>query len=141
MKIVFTELDRGWILTIPVVPSDFSWSNTRKRNVYEAILQDVDDVGNKGLREFNISSFAPDKGSIQGKKYAFQKTATPGRAVIKALEFWVDNKTALRMVVTAKDGRTLLNVIVKMTGITMNLDRVGDYVYSLDIAEHVPLYT
>lgn len=140
MKIIFTELERQWILTLPVTPSEFEWAKSRKVETYEAILQDVDDVGNYDLKSYTIDSFAPDMGNVQGKKYSFQNTATPGREVIRILNEWLDQKTALRMVVTGKDGRTLENVIVKITSLNLRLDRVSDYVYTMQLTEHVPLY-
>ncbi|MER1957930.1 MAG: hypothetical protein ABS942_11145 [Solibacillus sp.] len=140
MKIVFSELDRKLVLTLPVTPSDFEWGKSRKREVHEALYQDIDDVGNYELGEYTIESFAPDHGAIYEKKYAFQNTATAGRNVIATLEKWLDNKTALRMIATAKDGRTLVNVIVKIIVLKLKLDRPGDYVYSMQITEHVPTY-
>lgn len=140
MKFIFTELERKWILTLPVPPSDFEWGKTRKTDTYEALYQDVDDIGNKDLRQYTIESFIPDHGSLQGKKYAFQVTPTAGREVVRILDEWLEQKTALRLVVTANDGRTLENIIVKITDLKFRLDRVGDYVYSMQITEHVPLY-
>lgn len=139
MKIVFTELNRGWILTLPVTPSNFEWGKRRKTSSLETLKRDIDIIENLELRNYNVSSFIPDKGAIAGKKYPFQITGTPGRDVVKALDFWVENKTGLRMIVTAKDGRTLENVTVKIVAFSKSLDRVGDYVYSLEIFEHVPL--
>lgn len=140
MKIILTELNRGYILTLPVTPQDFEWGKTRKVEILEALLQDVDITGNISLRTYQIQSFIPDSGSLQGKKYPFQITNSPGRNVVKSLDYWVDNDTALRMVVTAKDERTLENVIVKITEFKKKLDRVGDYVYTMVLTEHVPAY-
>ena len=139
MKIVFTELNRGWILTLPIVPQNFTWGKNRKREVLEGLKQDVDVTGNMELRGYTINSFIPNKGALSGKKYPFQLTNTPGVDVVKALEFWVDNDTALRMVVTSKHGHTLENVVVKIVGFEKSLDRASDYVYQMSLAEHVPL--
>ena len=139
MKIVFTELHRGWILTLPIVPQDFTWAKNRKRDVLEGLKQDVDITGNMELRDYTISSFIPNKGALSGKKYPFQLTNTPGVDVVKALEFWIDNDTALRMVVTSKHGHTLENVVVKIIGFEKSIDRAGDYVYTMSLSEHIPL--
>lgn len=139
MKIVFTELQRKWILTLPIVPQDFTWGKNRKRDVLEGLRQDIDVTGNLELRSYTIDSFIPNKGKLSGKKYPFQLTSTPGVDVVKALDYWIDNDTPLRMVVTSKYGNTLENVIVKIIGFEKRLDRAGDYIYTMSLSEHVPI--
>lgn len=139
MLITLSTLDRSTVITFPIVPSDLKWTRTTKSNILSTLTRDIDMMENHELRQINISSFFPDNGSVAGKKYSFQKSTTNGRKIISIITKWQDKKTALRLVITANDNRTLVNFAVKIIDFTNGLDRVGDYEYSLTIQEHIPI--
>ncbi|SCY30300.1 hypothetical protein [Lysinibacillus fusiformis] len=139
MNITLSTLDRKLVVTFPIIPVDMEWSRSTKSSVLSTLKQDIDMMENHELRKLNIKSFFPDNGRIAGKKYSFQKDKTSGRRIVEILNWWQDQKTALRLVVTAKDGRTLVNHGVKIIEFAKGLDKVSDYTYTLVLQEHIVL--
>lgn len=135
MNVTLCTLNRKTVINFPIVPQDLEWGRITKSNVLSTLTQDIDLMENHELRKLTIQSFFPSK----VKKYSFQKHHAQGKKIVEILNWWQDQKTPLRLVITAKDGSTLVNHAVKVVEFTRKLDRVSDYVYTLSLQEHIVL--
>ena len=105
MNIVFSVNNMAEVLTLPILPSEFSYSNPHNNEEFETIAHGtLNLIGLKGLRTVTISSFFPNK------KYKFAKNNKRAAGCVKFFEKWKNKRVPIRIIVTDNKGKTILNM-------------------------------
>lgn len=136
MKIAFTSRNRKIYIGIPITPDDIMWGNGMNNQTFETIQHgEINLPGTRKLISFSISSFLPNN-STSKKRYKFAKSKAKGEDIVSQLQKWRDKREPIRCVITSKDGRSLLNILVLIEHFERGMDRVSDIPYKLDVKEY-----
>ncbi len=134
MNITITDYKRNTVLIIPVVPPDLAIKSSSNNEVYNSIKQDINIIGNAGLREFSISSFFP-----VDKKYPFVASGSSdnGYEYVSFLEQNKNNKLPIRVVITGKNKKTILNCLMSIESFSFSVAKNSDLNYELSLKEFI----
>lgn len=131
MDIVFSANNMQEVLSLPIIPPDFSVDTPRKNEEFETIQGTLNLIGLRGLRTLSISSFFPTK------PYQFAKYQKNGWDCVRFFNKWADKRVPIRIIVTDNKSNEILNMPCTIESFVHGLDRAGDIVYTLDIKEFV----
>lgn len=132
MNITISKNNNSEILIIPVVPPNVPIKQAGKNEVFETLNGDINILKLPGLKELSISSFFP-----VNKNYEFvaKGSETDGFKYVNFLENSKNSREYIRLVMTAKDNKTLFNSLVSVEDFEYSIDKVGDIAYSVDFKE------
>ncbi|ULO09673.1 phage portal protein [Paenibacillus sp. 19GGS1-52] len=136
MNIVFTANNNAEILTLPIVPPEFSIPEIVNNNEEFSIIGGVNGIGAlnliglKSLRTLSIASLFPNK------YYSFVKVQKSGYDCVSFFKKWNDKRVPIRIIVTHGD-KKILNMACTIETFTYDLDSAGDFPYTLELKEFV----
>ncbi|MBB6218179.1 hypothetical protein HNQ80_004319 [Anaerosolibacter carboniphilus] len=130
MDIVFSANNFEESIKLPVVPPSLEISQPRKNEEFETIqMGTLNLLGLKGLRTLSIQSFFPMR------NYPFIKDKRNGWDYVNFFNKWSDKRVPIRIIITDKAGKEVLNMPCTVENFTYGLDRIGDIQYTLEIKE------
>lgn len=116
-------------LPVPIEPYKVSspWSN----ETFEGLQQDLNLIGTKGLKSFDISSFFPVN------DYPFlQNRNMWGMEYVDTIECWRDKRYPMRIIITSNDPNIQnLNMAVTIDNFEYETRKDGDIYYTLFLKE------
>lgn len=132
MDIVFSRDNNDVVMVLPVVP-EVEISEGQLNETFEGLSFNIRMLGNRELKTMSISSFFPSK------KYPFVNAyaeINPQAYVDFFLQAKAD-KIPIRLVVTDKRSREVLNIAVSVDSFIYKYRVNGDIDYTLDLTEYV----
>lgn len=120
-------------LVFPVVPTDgISLSGESDNSTFSTVNGELQLIGKKRLRRFEISSFFPMK------PYQFARSGSlpDGMAYVRTIEAVRERRIPFRAVLLGNDGEVLFNMPISITAFEWGLDRAGDIAYKLTAVEY-----
>lgn len=131
MDIFLSINNREQVIQLPIIPEEFKVEFSNNNETFTTISQgDLNLIGNKGLKALTIETFFPNK------EYPYAKSKNmPGDEFVEIILKWIDRKVPIRVVITNKEGKELVNLPVTIDSFNYGYDRVGDVVYSLELRE------
>lgn len=130
MEIVFSVNNFEDMRRLPVIPADLSIGQPWKNEEFETASKgDLNLIGLSGLRTLTIESIFPMR------KYPFAKEHRPGWEYVSFFRVWRSRRVPFRLIITADDGREILNMPCTIEDFTFGLDRAGDIKYNMSIKE------
>lgn len=136
MDIVLSYNNMAEVLTLPVVPSDFSLLFNPRQNEEFDIIGSSGNIGKlnipglRGLKVLSIVSFFPNK------HYPFAKSKIMGGQCINMINKWANSRNPIRIIVT-HNGFEMLNMACLIENFEYGIDRAGDNSYTLELKEFV----
>lgn len=137
LNIVFSANNLQEVLTLPIIPSEFSIPEITNNNEEFEIIGGVDGVGTlnliglRGLRTLSIDSFFPNK------FYSFAKVQKNGYDCVNWFKKWSAKRVPIRIIVTDNKGKKMLNMACSIESFTFGIDNAGDFPYTLELKEFV----
>lgn len=132
MNIVFSANNMAEIMTLPIVPNEFSVSKPYANEEFETIAHGtLNLIGLKGLRTLSLSSFFPNR------FYSFAKNTKKASECINFFEKWAAKRVPIRIIVTDDREKEVLNMACTIESFEYGLDRAGDVPYTLELKEFV----
>lgn len=133
MDIIVSANNSEEVMIFPVVPTDFEITSEQSNEDFDGISGTMKLIGEMGLRRLSLSSFWP-----VNKSYSFVRPGSvkDGRKYVDFFEKWRKKKLPMRVVLTAKNGRCILNMACVVNSLVYHYDKVGDIQYSLDMEEY-----
>lgn len=133
MDIICSANNNEEIVVLPVVPPLETIVNSIYQNeVFTAIDGEINLIGNQALKTLEIASFFPTH------KYPWIKQGANanGWNYVDFFEKWQRRKVPIRIIITTKYNREVLNMAVTIDSFTYTLDEVGDIQYTLSLKEY-----
>lgn len=132
--IYLSDLERKKVLQLPILPEEMpSLSLPGKNEEFEAYSNGTYNlIEAPGLIEFTLECWLPGK----DKNYSFQrvKNINPDE-YINLINTSMDNKKPLRVVIVRGDGTFIINTTFSVESFEWNVDKVGDYRYSISFKQ------
>lgn len=116
-------------LPVPIEPYEISspWNNEE----FNGLKQDLNLIGLRGLKTFDISSFFP----VQDYPF-LQNRNMWGMEYVDTIERWRDRRYPLRIIITSNDSNVQnVNMAVTVENFTYETRRDGDIYYTLSFKE------
>lgn len=131
MDIFLSINNREQVIQLPIIPEDFQVEFSNNNETFTTISQgDLNLIGDKGLKTLSIETFFPNK------EYSFAKSKSmKGNDFIESILSWIDRKVPIRIVITNKEGREVINLPVAIDSFNYGYDKAGDVIYSLTLRE------
>ncbi|QEK13729.1 phage portal protein (plasmid) [Crassaminicella thermophila] len=131
MDIFLSINNREQVIQLPIIPEEFQVEFSNNNETFTTISQgDLNLIGNKGLKTLTIETFFPNK------EYEFAKSKKmTGDEFVESILNWIDRKVPIRIVITSKEGKEVINLPVTIDSFNYGYDRVGDVKYSLALRE------
>jgi hypothetical protein len=135
MNIVLSAKNMKEIMTLPVIPSEFTLPIPWMNEEFETIggVNGVGKLNLPGLRDLkslSLVSFFPTR------KYSYVSVTTIGWRCVNIINRWRASRQPIRIIVTDKGGLELLNMACLIENFTYGVDRAGDIPYTLDLKEY-----
>lgn len=138
MKVSFASQDRKIFIELPIVPNDITWGTGMNNQTFETIQHgEIILPGTRQLIAFSLSSFFPNN-QTKAKYYKFAKSRRNYNSEVLVWHFekWRNSRVPIRCVITSKNGRSLLNILVLIEHFERGMDRVSDVPYKIDVKEY-----
>ncbi|WP_321994832.1 cell wall-binding protein [Clostridium butyricum] len=90
---------------------------------------DYNFIEKPGLMSFTLASWLPSK------TYGFQKAANKPQEYINLINNAMNNAEPIQILIISSDGSTYVNDFFSVDSFKYNIDRLGDYIYSLDVKQ------
>lgn len=133
MDIIISANNNETVLTIPVLPEKMPEMNqTYNNSTFEAINQDINLIGSKGLRAVTLQSFFP-----VNKNYKFQRPGSEkdGWKYVEFFNKYADLKVPIRMIWL--DGlKEISNMAYTIESFTFQINKVKDIDYTVELKEY-----
>lgn len=133
MDIIISANNNETVLTIPVLPGKMpEISQTYNNSTFEAMNQDINLIGTKGLRTVTLQSFFP-----VNKNYRFQRPGSEkdGWKYVEFFNKYADLKVPIRMVWL--DGiKEISNMAYTIESFTFQINKVKDIDYTVELKEY-----
>lgn len=131
MDIFLSVNNREQVIQLPIVPEEFEVEFSNNNETFTTVSQgDLNLIGSKGLKTITIETFFPNK------EYPYSKSKTmTGDEFVESILSWIDRKVPIRVVITNKEGKEIINLPVTIDSFNYGYDRVGDVIYSLSLRE------
>lgn len=137
MKVSLASKNRKLFIELPIVPDDLEWGQGMNNKVIETINHgEINLSGTRKLISLSISSFFPNNETV-AKRYTYARNYVAGEDIVYQIQKWRDDREPIRLVITSKSGRSLLNILVLIDDFKRGKDRASDIPYTLDISEYV----
>lgn len=119
------------VIEFPVIPESINLDSPFSNEEFDGVNQQLNLIGIRELREFNISSFFPTR------DYPFLRSrAMWGMDYVETIERWRDRRLPLRLIITNDDSHGFnLNIPVTINNFSYGTGRSGDINYTLSLRE------
>ena len=133
MDIVFSANNNEEIKIIPVIQDGIEVSQGQSNEEFQTINSGtLNIIGDIGLRSLSIQSFFPCRNYTWIKKGA----SSNGWSYVDFFKKWRGKQVPIRIVMTNKEGKEVLNMPCTVDNFTYSEKRNGDINYSLEIKEY-----
>lgn len=133
MDIVFSANNNEEIKILPVVPNDIEIQQMQNNEEFQTINNGtLNLIGDIGLRNLSIQSFFP----IHDYSWIKKGAGNDAWEYIDFFKKWRNNRVPIRLIMTTKDGKEVLNMACTIDGFSYAEKRNGDIAYSLEIKEY-----
>ncbi len=125
------------VLTIPVMPDDFTFEEPEQNNeVYNGLSQDYSRIGTMGLRKLSWSSFFPDEQNKDFYKFAdYGNGKYTGFLYVDFFQRWRKKKVPFRVVVLS-DVFIGINMPCTIDSFRYRIKRNRDIAYTISLTEY-----
>lgn len=132
MNITISNVKKTEIYVLPVVLPNIPIKTGSRNEIFSAITQELNIIGNSTLIEVEINSFLP-----VNKNYSFVKAGSEkdGKIILDFLNQQKNLKLPIRVVMTDKSKGTVLNILMSVESLEYNFDKAGDIKYSMTLKE------
>lgn len=132
MNLVVSADNNREILVFPLLPRDLKPQSSSNNEEFKTINNGTINIfGDLGLKSLSVESLFPRKkekwtkaGSVEGQKY------------VDFFNKWRDKGFPIRVILSTKDGREVLNMACSIEVFDYCYDRVENVKYSLNLKEY-----
>jgi len=130
--IYITDYKKTKVLKMPIIPSELpSISRTIKNEEFETYNNGTFNfIYKAGLNTLTLESWLPTK------SYNFAKSTIKADKVIALINNAIDNTEAIQLVILKTDGSTYINDKFSVESFKYNVNKRGDYNYSLELKQY-----
>lgn len=133
MDIVFSANNNQEVMVLPIVPNDIEIQEPQDNEEFKTINNGtLNLIGNMGLKSLPIESFFPTY------EYPWIKkgSSSDGWEYVSFFKKWRNARVPIRIVITGKEGKEILNMPCTIDNFTYLEKRNGDIVYTLEVKEY-----
>lgn len=130
--IYISNKDKSKVLKLPIIPSELPTLNYSIENEEFKSYSNgtYNFIKEQGLYNFTLESWLPIK------KYSFAKSDVLAKDVLDLLDYSVENKQYIQVVIIKSDGSTYVNNKFSIESLNYSVKRNGDFNYSLGLKKY-----
>ena len=127
MDIYLSVNNREEVMTMPVLPSEFTISKPQKNDTFETVTEgELKLMGSLGLKSISWSSFFPVR------DYPFLRDrSNTAFGYLYTLDTWIGRKLPIRLIIT----ETPINMACVVEDFSYTIKKDGDMYYSITLSE------
>nr|DAD95068.1 MAG TPA: tail assembly protein [Siphoviridae sp. ctVqj4] len=132
MDIIISANNNETVLVLPVIPEKMpEMSQTYNHTTFDAVAQEINLIGNKGLRTVTLQSFFP-----VNKNYSFQRPGSEkdGWKYVAFFNRYADLKVPIRMI-WLDDLQEISNMAYTIESYAFQINKIKDIDYTIELKE------
>lgn len=130
--IYIANKDKSKVFKLPIIPAELPALNYAIENEEFKSYNNgtYNFIKEQGLYSFTLDSWLPTK------KYSFAKSEVMAKDVLDLLDYAVENKQFIQVVIIKSDGSTYVNNKFSIESLNYSVKRNGDFNYSLGLKKY-----